>query len=106
MIKTMLLMVKWENIALCLFIPLTIIQFYKVHIDFKLISVLMSLTLYGSKYLTICVSRKEALEELKHIKVISITMLLDNIIKAIKKEIIKQASYKDDQVQYKKRVFN
>lgn len=106
MIKKMLLMIKWENIALGLFIPLAIIQFYKTHIDFKLLSIMMSLVLYGGTYLTIYVSRKEALEELKHIKVISITTLVNNVLKAIKKEIIKQASYKDDQVQYKKRVFN
>lgn len=105
MIKKMVLMIKWENIALCLFIPLAIIQFLKAHIDFKILSILMSLVLYGGTYLTIYISRKETLEELRHIKVISITTLVNNVIMATKKEIIKQASYKDDQVQYKKRVF-
>lgn len=102
MIKKMLLMIKWENIALCLFIPLAIIQFNKAHIDFKIVSIITSLVLYGGTYLMIYVSRKEALQELKDIKVISLTRLL----KAIKKEIIRQASYKSDQANYKKRVFN
>lgn len=93
-IKKGLLLIKWENIALFLFIPLAIIQFSKAHIDFKLVSVLTSLTLYGGTYLTIYVSRKEALEELKHVKVISLITLLNNLSRAIKKEIIIQANIK------------
>src|SRR5574344_382444 len=63
--KKTLLKVKYENIALLLFIPLAIIQFLKANIDYKLLSVLMSITLYGGAYLTILIARKEALIELK-----------------------------------------
>ena len=52
-------------ILLMLFIPLAIIQFLKAHIDFKLISVLMSLTLYGGFYIVVQMSRKEALLNIK-----------------------------------------
>lgn len=63
--KKRLLKIKWENILLMLFIPLAIIQFLKAHIDFKLISVLMSLTLYGGFYIVVQMSRKEALLNIK-----------------------------------------
>lgn len=63
--KKRLLKIKWENILLMLFIPLAIIQFLKAHIDFKLISVLMSLTLYGGFYIVVQMSRKEALLNVK-----------------------------------------
>lgn len=111
--KKTLLLIKWENITLLLLIPLAIIQFLKAHIDYKLISILASLVLYGGTYLMIYVSRKEALEELKDVKakpiLEPIKRYINNciaIFKGIKKEIIRQASYKDDQVQYKKRVLN
>ena len=100
-----LLLVKWENIALTLFIPVAIIQFYKAHIDYKLLSVLMSLVLYGGTYLTIIVSRKEALQELRNIKPITSLTIITNIrylVKSIQKEINIHTRYKDDQVQYKK----
>ena len=63
--KKRLLKVKWENLLLTLFIPLAIIQFNKAHIDYKLLSVCISLTLYGGFYLVVKMSRKEALLNVK-----------------------------------------
>ena len=63
--KKRLLKIKWENVLLLLFIPLAIIDFYKAHINFKLISVLMSITLYGGFYTMIQMARKEALLNIK-----------------------------------------
>ena len=63
--KKRLLKIKYENIALLLFIPLAIIQFLKANIDYKAISIMMSLTLYGGTYLIINMTRKEALLNVK-----------------------------------------
>ena len=63
--KKRLLKIKYENITLILFIPLAIIQFNKAHIDYKIMSVLMSLLLYGGTYLIIYMTRKEALLNVK-----------------------------------------
>lgn len=63
--KKRLLKIKYENIALILFIPLAIIQFLKAHIDYKMISLFMSFILYGGTYLTILMTRKEALLNVK-----------------------------------------
>lgn len=92
--KKTLLKVKYENIALLLFIPLAIIQFLKANIDYKLLSVLMSITLYGGAYLTILIARKEALIELKDEIAEPILKPVIEYLKAQKKEIIKQAIYK------------
>lgn len=102
--------IKWENILLMLFIPLAIIQFNKAHIDFKLVSVLMSLTLYGGLALSVRIGRKEVLEEIKNgtyeplidisEEVKAIKLFIKNTNKAfkgIKKEVIKQARYINDQ---------
>lgn len=58
--------IKYENILIALFIPLSIVQFIKASIDFKILSILMSLILYGGLALSIRVGRKEALEEIKN----------------------------------------
>lgn len=63
--KKRLLKIKWENILLMLFIPLAIEQFIKAHIDFKIISIIMSLVLYGGFYVVVQMMRKEALLEVK-----------------------------------------
>lgn len=96
--KKRLLKVKWENLLLILFIPLAIIQFYKAHIDFKIVSILMSLILYGGFYLVVYISRKEALLNVKdEIEEPIIQTLLNPImiyLKAQKKRLSKQAIYK------------
>ena len=63
--KKRLLKIKWENILLMLFIPLAIVQFIKAHIDFRIISIIISLVLYGGFYVVIQMIRKEALLEVK-----------------------------------------
>ena len=97
-VKKRLLKVKWENLLLILFIPLAIIQFYKAHIDFKIVSILMSLILYGGFYLVVYISRKEALLNVKdEIEEPIIQTLLNPImiyLKAQKKRLSKQAIYK------------
>ncbi len=96
--KKRLLKVKWENLLLTLFIPLAIIQFNKAHIDYKLLSVCISLTLYGGFYLVVKMSRKEALLNVKdEIEEPIIQTLLNPImiyLKAQKKRLSKQAIYK------------
>ena len=96
--KKRLLKVKWENILLTLFIPLAIIQFLKASIDFKLVSIVMSLTLYGGFYLVVQMTRQEALLSVKdEIEQPIISTLLNPImiyIKAQKKRLSKQAIYK------------
>lgn len=96
--KKRLLKIKWENILLMLFTPLAIEQFIKAHIDFKIISIIMSLVLYGGFYVVVQMMRKEALLEVKGEaeKPIFSTLLKPIIIyiKTQKKEIIKQAIYK------------
>ena len=62
-IKSSLLTIPSE---IALFIPLSIVQFIKASIDFKVLSILMSLILYGGLALSIRVGRKEALEEIKN----------------------------------------
>ena len=57
--------IKYENILLALFIPLAMIQFIQAREDFRLLSILASLTLYGGLALAIRVGRKEALEEIR-----------------------------------------
>ena len=63
--KKRLLKIKWGNILLMLFIPLAIVQFIKAHIDFRIISIIISLVLYGGFYVVIQMIRKEALLEVK-----------------------------------------
>lgn len=53
--------IKWENIFLLLIIPLAIVQFIKAADGFKIISILMSFTLYGGFYYIIKTIRKEGL---------------------------------------------
>ena len=102
--------IKWENILLMLFIPLAIIQFNKAHIDFKLVSVLMSITLCSSLAISIRIVRKEVLQEIKNgtyeplvdlsEEAEAIKLFIKNTIKVfknIKKEVIKQARYINDQ---------
>ena len=55
----MLKRIKWENIFLILISPLAIIQFIKASEGFKIVSIIMSITLYGSFYLIIKMTRKE-----------------------------------------------
>ena len=55
----MLKRIKWENIFLILISPLPIIQFIKAAEGFKIVSIIMSITLYGSFYLIIKMTRKE-----------------------------------------------
>lgn len=98
--KKRLLKIKYENIALLLFIPLAIIQFLKANIDYKAISIMMSLTLYGGTYLIINMTRKEALLSVKdEIEKPIIKTLLKYLYQLIdkKKEIIKQARNINDQ---------
>lgn len=102
--KKKLLKIKWENILLMLFIPLAIVQILKAHIDFKLVSIIMSLTLYGGTYIVVQRARKEALLNVKdEIKKPILKLLLNYLnsyvygFKNIKKEIIKQARYINDQ---------
>lgn len=101
-----LLKVKWENILLLMMIPLTISQFIKASSDFKLLSIVMSLTLYGGLALSIRVARKETLEEIKrgtYEPLIDISEGKEDLLKvirplkAIKKEVIKRARYINDQ---------
>lgn len=101
-----LLKVKWENIILLMMIPLTISQFIKASSDFKLLSIVMSLTLYGGLALSIRVGRKETLEEIKrgtYEPLIDISEVKEDLLKlirplkAIKKEVIKRARYINDQ---------
>ena len=102
--KKRLLKIKYENIALILFIPLAINQFLKAHIDFKIASIMMSLILYGGMYLLIYTTRKEALFNVRNEQEKPILKPLINYIKSyingfisIKKEIIKQARNINDQ---------
>lgn len=102
--KKRLLKIKWENILLMLFIPLATEQFLKAHIDFKLVSIIMSLTLYGGFYIVVQMTRKEALLNVKdEIEKPILKPLLNYLnsyvygFKSIKKEIIKQARYINDQ---------
>lgn len=99
-----LLKIKWENISLIIFIPLAVIQFIQAQLGFKLISILISLTLYGGLYMTLLEIRHEALlnakdEEEKLILIPIINYLYSYVygFKSIKKEIIKQARYINDQ---------
>ena len=55
----MLKRIKWENIFLILISPLPIIQFIKAAEGFKIVSIIMSITLYGGFYLIIKMIRKE-----------------------------------------------
>ena len=55
----MLKRIKWENIFLILISPLAIIQFIKAAEEFKIVSIIMSITLYGGFYLIIKMTRKE-----------------------------------------------
>lgn len=102
--KKRLLKIKWENILLMLFILLATEQFLKAHIDFKLVSIIMSLTLYGDFYIVVKMTRKEALLNVKdEIEKPILKPLLNYMysyvygFKSIKKEIIKQARYINDQ---------
>lgn len=89
--KKRLLKVKWENILLVVFIPLAIIQFYKANIDLKLVSIMMSLILYGGTYLTIQVTRQEALFNARYEKeqpiLKPILNMLSDYLKAQKKRL-------------------
>ena len=98
--------IKYENILIALFIPLAITQFIKAHEDFKIISILMSLILYGGLALTIRVARKEALEEIRlntYEPLIDIEEMLINAkvfinkLKGIKKRSYLSARYINDQ---------
>ena len=55
----MLKRIKWENIFLILISPLAIIQFIKAAEEFKIASIIMSITLYVGFYLIIKMIRKE-----------------------------------------------
>lgn len=55
----MLKRIKWENIFLILMIPVAIIQFQKAAEGFKILSILMSINLYGGFALVIRSIRKE-----------------------------------------------
>ena len=55
----MLKRIKWEKIFLILISPLAIIQFVKAAEGFKIVSIIMSITLYGGFYLIIKMTRKE-----------------------------------------------
>lgn len=96
--KKRLLKIKWENLLLFIFIPLAIIQFNKAHIDLKLVSLMMSLVLYGGFYLVVQMTRQEALLSVKNeIEQPIISTLLNPImdyLKAQKKRLSKQAIYK------------
>lgn len=102
--------IKYENILIALFIPLAIIQFIKAREDFRLLSILMSLTLYGGLALAIRVGRKEALEEIRlntyeplidiEEMLINANIILNNIskvLKSIKKRSYQNARYINDQ---------
>ena len=103
--KRTLLKIKYENILLMMFIPVAIKQFLKAHIDFKLFSILSSLTLYGG----VCMVVKMIRNEIE-------TPILEPIIKylnayvisfrQIKKEVIKQARYINDQAYILRASFN
>lgn len=99
-----LLKVKWENVLLLLFIPLSVIQFIKANIDFKILSLLLDLVMYGGFYLVVQTARKEALQKVKYeIDKPILEPLLNYLcsyvygFRSIKKEIIKQARYINDQ---------
>lgn len=111
--KKTLLKIKYENILLMLFIPLAIIQFVKANIDFKLVSIISSLVLYGGVCIVIKMTRLEALESVRNeIE----TPILEPILKylnayvisfrQIKKEVIKQARYINDQAYILRASFN
>ena len=55
----MLKRIKWENVYLLLIIPFPIIQYFKAAEGFKIVSIIMSITLYGGFYLIIKMTRKE-----------------------------------------------
>ena len=55
----MLKRIKWENIFMILISPLAIIQFIKAAEEFKIASIIASITLYGGFYLIIKTIRKE-----------------------------------------------
>lgn len=111
--KKTLLKIKYENVLLMMFIPVAIIQFLKAHIDFKLVSILSSLTLYGGVCMVVKMIRLEALENIRNeIE----TPILEPILKylnayvisfrQIKKEVIKQARYINDQAYILRASFN
>lgn len=50
--------IKWENIYLLLIIFLPVIQYFKAAEEFKIISILVSLTLYSGFYFIIKMIRK------------------------------------------------
>lgn len=81
MIKS-LLKIKWENILLMLFIPVAIIQFMRAGADYKILSILMSITMYGGTYYAIRYSRREKLATIPN------TTAIDNYIYDIKMLII------------------
>lgn len=80
--KKRLLKIKWENLLLLAFIPLAIIQFNKANIDLKLVSVCMSLILYGGFYIVVQMSRKEALLKVKYTQEKPVFTTLLNMINA------------------------
>ena len=51
--------IKWENIFLILSSPLPIIEFIKANKDFKILSILLSLSLISGLYISIRTIRKE-----------------------------------------------
>lgn len=102
--------IKYENILLALSIPIVIIQFIQAREDFRLLSILVSLTLYGGLALAIRVGRKEALEEIRlntYEPLIDIEEMLINanifiknisrVFKDIKKRSYQNARYINDQ---------
>lgn len=102
--------IKYENILIALTIPLAISQFIKANEDFRLLSIVMSLILYGGLALAIRIGRKEALEEIRlntYEPLIDIEEMLTNanvfisnisrVLKSIKKRSYQLARYINDQ---------
>lgn len=102
--------IKYENVLLALSIPIAIAQFFKANEDFRLLSILMSLILYGGLALAIRVGRKEALEEIRlntyeplidiEEMLINANIFITNIskgLKSIKKRSYHIARYINDQ---------
>lgn len=107
--KKTLLKIKYENILLMLFIPVAIIQFLKAHIDFKLVSIFASLTLYGGVCIVVKMIRLEALENIRDAILEPILKYLNAYVisfRQIKKEVIKQARYINDQAYILRASFN
>lgn len=95
--KKRLLRIKWENILLLFCIPLAIIQFLKASTDYRITSILLSFILYGGTYMTLQITRQEALLNNVYETEKPILKPILNMIYAFidtKKEIIKQAIYK------------